>query len=385
MALPEKPKPLDKSQKVIHIIFIDFYTPAWTAGKKGETDMAQNTYLKWMAENTDTRWCNDSALRDDYMAAMQSGAVGCTTTPPLSFEALTTNTDRFGARVEEVREKFSGRGKVVEYFRILVPDIAKEFYPLYEKTGGKTGYVRSQVEPRLSGDAEAMLAMGKTISTFAKNVMVKIPGTKAGIFVLEELAALGIPTTPTVCVSVSQLIATAQAYERGCARAKKAGIPVPATTTAFVMGRLQDYLASLNAERGNPVSTQDLETAVLAAIKRTYQIFKKEGYAQTIMPAAFRCARQVSELAGGVFEMTIHPKVQRVVSEAFDKGEIKKEKRIDAEVDEAAVDRVLKAFPEFGKAYDPKGMSESEFDSFGGVIMTLDGFDKTGWQKLLSL
>jgi transaldolase len=215
--------------------------------------------------------------------------------------------------------------------------------------------------------------------------MVKIPGTKAGVFVLEELAALGIPTTPTVCVSVPQLIATAQAYERGCARAKKAGLPAPASTTAFVMGRLQDYLAKLNEERGKPVSTADLETAVLAAVKRAYNTFKKEGYSQTIMPAAFRCARQVSELAGGVFEMTIHPKVQKLVSEAYAQGEIKTEKRIGAGVDEAAVERVLAALPEFRKAYEPNGMSADEFDSYGGVIMTLDGFDKTGWQKLLAL
>ncbi|MCL1818791.1 MAG: hypothetical protein FWG35_07655 [Spirochaetaceae bacterium] len=347
--------------------------------------MGENTYLKWMAENTDTRWCNDSALRADYMAAKESGAVGCTTNPPLSFEALSTETEGFAAKVAEVRGKFSGREKVLEYFRVLVPTITAEFYSLYEKTNGKTGYVRSQVEPRLSGDADAMLAMGKTISTFAKNVMVKIPGTKAGIFVLEELAALGIPTTPTVCVSVPQLIATAQAYERGVARAKKAGLPAPATTTAFVMGRLQDYLAGLNDERGKPVSTEDLETAVLAAVKRAYFTFKKEGYAQTIMPAAFRCARQVSELAGGVFEMTIHPRYQKMVSDAHAKGEIKTEKRIDAPVDEAVVNKVLKALPEFAQAYEPDGMSVGEFDSYGGVLMTLDGFDKTGWQKLLAL
>jgi transaldolase len=293
--------------------------------------------------------------------------------------------DRFRDSVKAVAAKFSGSEKVLEYFRLLVPVIAGDFLPVFERTGGKTGYVRSQVEPRLSADGAAMLAMGKTISGFGKNVMVKIPGSSAGVQVLEELAALGIPTTPTVCVSVSQLIAVAQAYERGCARAKKAGLPVPASTAAFVMGRLQDYLASLNAERGNPVSAEDLETAVLAAVKRTYQIFKKEGYSQTIMPAAFRCARQVSELAGGVFEMTIHPKIQDMVIQADKNGEIKREKRIDAGVDESAIDRVLKAFPEFRKAYEPDGMTIEEFDSYGGVVMTLDGFDKTGWQKLLAL
>ena len=347
--------------------------------------MSENAYLKWMAENTDTRWCNDSALRNDYLPARGNGAVGCTTNPPLSFEALTTETEYFKTRVDEIRSRFSGSAKVLEYFRILVPYIAKEFLPLYQSSKGKTGFVRSQVEPKLSADGAAMLAMGKTISGFCENVMVKIPGSTAGIQVIEELTALGINTTPTVCVSVSQLAAMAQAYERGCSRAKKAGLPVPASTAAFVMGRLQDYLAALNAERGNPVSTEDLETAVLAAVKRTYRLFKKEGYSQIIMPAAFRCARQVSELAGGVFEMTIHPKIQALVAQADKSGEIRREKRIDADVDEDAVDRVLKAFPEFRKAYDSDGMSINEFDSFGGVIMTLDGFDKTGWQKLLAL
>ena len=103
------------------------------------------------------------------------------------------------------------------------------------------------------------------------------------------------------------------------------------------------------------------------------------------MPAAFRCARHVSELAGGVFEMTIHPKVQNMLIQADKDGEIKREKRIDADLDDAAIDRVLKAFPEFRKAYEPDGMKVEEFSSFGGVIMTLDGFDKTGWQKLLAL
>ena len=347
--------------------------------------MRDNSYLKWMAENTDTRWCNDSALRQDYLEAMQYGAAGCTTNPPLSYQALTENADRFGAKAEAVRARFSGREKVLEYFRIVVEDISNEFMAMYEKSDGKYGYVRSQVEPKLSGDADAMLKMGKTISTFNKNVMVKIPGTKSGVWVLEELAALGIPTTPTVCVSAAQVIATAEAYERGCARAVKAGIKPAASTTAFVMGRLQDYLTALNDERGKPVSTSDLEWAALAAVKQSYFYFRKKGYKQIIMPAAFRCARQVSELAGGLFEMTIHPKVQDLVIEADKKGEIKREKRIDAEVDKAAVERVLKAIPEFAKAYEPDGMKPEEFDGYGGVVMTLDGFDKTGWQKLLAL
>jgi transaldolase len=102
------------------------------------------------------------------------------------------------------------------------------------------------------------------------------------------------------------------------------------------------------------------------------------------MPAAFRCARQVSEISGGVFEMTIHPEIQDLLIEADKKGEIKREKRIDAPVDDAAVKRVAGAFPEFLRAYEPEGLSIDEFDAYGGVTMTLNGFGK-GWQQLLLL
>jgi transaldolase len=102
------------------------------------------------------------------------------------------------------------------------------------------------------------------------------------------------------------------------------------------------------------------------------------------MPAAFRCVRQVAEISGGMFEMTIHPKIQDLLIEADKKGEIKREKRIDAPVDDAAVERVVRVLPEFGKAYEPEGLSIDEFDVYGGVTMTLNGFDK-GWQQLLVL
>ena len=51
--------------------------------------MKEHGYLKWMAENTDTDWCNDSAIAAEIDAAMASGAVGCTTNPPLTFQVLT--------------------------------------------------------------------------------------------------------------------------------------------------------------------------------------------------------------------------------------------------------------------------------------------------------
>jgi transaldolase len=215
--------------------------------------------------------------------------------------------------------------------------------------------------------------------------MVKIPGTKAGVWVLEELAAQGIPTTPTVCVTAAQMIAVAEAHERGCERAKKAGLPEPRSTAAYVMGRLQDYLTNLNTERGKPVTTADLEDAVLALAKRICRIFHERGYRQTVMPAAFRSVGQVSGLAGADVEMTIHPKIQDAIIEADKAGKVAYEEGFERDINQEAVDKVSRAFPEFTAAYDPDALTPEGFDTYGGVTMTLDAFDKTGWQKLLAL
>jgi transaldolase len=348
--------------------------------------MRANTYLKWMAENTPTRWCNDSALPGDYKDATMYGAIGCTTNPPLTYQAIIEHPELYEEKVEDIKRRIPrAEDRVVEYLGIVVRNISEDFYDLYRKSGGEIGYVRSQVDPRLSGNAEAMLVMGNKIATFNRNVMVKIPGTKAGLIVMEELVASGIPTTATVCVSVAQVVEAAKAYQRGCERAAKAGNVAAQSTVALVMGRLQDYLASINEQLGSPLSQADLETACLAVLKRANRVFEERKYKLTIMPAAFRCVAQVVQLVGGNFHMTIHPKIQDQIIEADKKGLIKKETSIDKAVDEAAVQRVLRAIPEYGKAYEPDGMSPGEFGDFGATKMTLDGFDKTGWQKLLAL
>lgn len=347
--------------------------------------MKKHAYLKWMTENTDTRWCNDSAMISDIVAALDSGAIGCTSNPPLTYEALTLTPEIFAAELAGIPADAAGDDRVVELIGVVVRHVAKILEEIFEKTNGQYGYIRAQVQPGLWADAGAMLEMGKKFASWANNIKVKIPGTAAGIWVLEELAAIGIPTNPTVCTSVSSIIAAAEAYERGVDRALKKGIEPAPSTSAIVMGRLQDYLSVLNKERSAELSTYDLECAALAVVKRCYKIFIERGYKQILMPAAFRCARQVAELAGGRMEMTIHPKIQEEVIKAETEGTIKREITIDNPVDALAVERVRKALPEFELAYEPGALSEKDFDTYGATVMTLTGFDVTGWQKLKNL
>lgn len=347
--------------------------------------MKENAYLRWVAGNTETQWCNDSAIVEEIEAALNDGAAGCTSNPPLSYLALTQTPEIFAEEVAKISKNVTGDDRVVELIGVVVRHISGMLYGMFEKSGGSCGYIRSQVQPGLSADAAAMLERGKNIATWGRNVMVKIPGTEAGMWVLEELAAMGIPTTPTVCVSVSQIVAAAEANERGIKRAEAAGIKPAPSTAAIVMGRLQDYLTVLNRDRNAGLSTYDLECAALAVTKRCYEIFMKRGYRQILMPAAFRCARQVEQMVGSRTVMTIHPKIQEEVIKSDSEGLIKRERAIENPVDPDALLRVGRALPEFKLAYEPEILKVKEFDSFGATVMTLEGFDVTGWQKLRTL
>ncbi|TVQ21167.1 MAG: hypothetical protein EA382_13940 [Spirochaetaceae bacterium] len=341
-------------------------------------------YLSWMAAHTATKWCNDSADLNDLRRAFDAGAVGCTTNPPLSYLALTASPDAFAA--ERAALTAAGDERVAELIGIVVRPIARLLTPVFDRSAGDQGYVRAQVQPGLADDAEAMIAMGRLFASWAPNVMVKIPGTAAGVIALEELAAAGIPTTPTVNTTISQIVAVAEANERGIARARAAGIAPAPSTAAIVLGRLQDYLAAVSTERDAGVPVYDLECACIAFVKRAYRIFRDRGYAQALMPAAFRCARQVSELVGSDVVMTIHPSIQEVVATADATGAIERDPdAIEGEIDHDAVERVCAALPEFVEAYEPDALDPAHFRSYGATAMTLASFDATGWQKLRTL
>ncbi len=347
--------------------------------------MVTNAYLKWMADNSATMYCNDSALMADVDAALENGAIGVTSNPPLSYQALTETAELYAADVAKIPQGIDADDRCVELIGCVVKKMSQKLMPMFEATNGKFGYIRSQVQPLKSADADAMLAQGKTMASWGKNVMVKIPGTEAGIKVLEELAALGIPTNPTVCVTVSQMVEAARAHERGAKRAIAAGLKPAKSTAAFVMGRLQDYLSVLNTERNLGLTKPELDVACLAVAKRCVQIYQREGFASLVMPAAFRASVQVEGLIGCECEMTIHPKVQAelIVDEAA--GNITRKMGFNEEIDQAIINKVAGLIPEFKLAYEENAIAPKDFDTFGATAMTLDGFNTTGWQKLLTL
>ena len=129
--------------------------------------MEERTFLKWMSEETETTWWNDSGIPEEISGALAQGAVGVTTNPVLSFRALSTLKDPWKKEIQEALRGTLGLDKATALTGVVVKKAADMLYPVFKKTGGRSGYVCSQVDPAAATDRDTMLATAVTMSSVA--------------------------------------------------------------------------------------------------------------------------------------------------------------------------------------------------------------------------
>ena len=244
--------------------------------------------------------------------------------------------------------------------------------PIFERTGGQKGFLSLQTNPEYYKTTEALVSQARHFAKLAPNIQVKIPATEAGIPAIEELTAQGICINATVCFTVPQAIAVAEAVERGLKRREAAG---QSTSNVFsvctiMVGRLDDWLKVCAEKQGLVPTPGTLDWAGIACVKRAYPIFKKAGYRTRLLVAAYRNHLHWSELIGGDIIHTIPPAWQR----RYNASSIEVVRTMDNPVPARALSELSEQFADFRRAYDPKGMKPSEFDHFGATARTLRTF-----------
>ncbi|MBU0721303.1 transaldolase [bacterium] len=140
-----------------------------------------------------------------------------------------------------------------KYEALAVFDIQKAadiLTPLYES--GDDGYVSIEVDPYLCDDADATIAEGKRLfkTIDRKNVMIKVPATKAGYLAMEELTACGIPVNATLIFSKEQALSCARAFEAGGKKLAKQDLESVDTVISIFVSRIDRALDSKLAQKG---------------------------------------------------------------------------------------------------------------------------------------
>ncbi len=331
--------------------------------------------LHQTASTTATDYWNDSCSVEELTYAIERGAVGATTNPTIVGAVLKQEMHLWRERIAEIVAQNPTWTEDEITWR-LIEEMAMRgaelLLPVFEREGGRKGRLSIQTDPRLYRDAARIAEQAVRFSTLAANMQVKIPVTHAGVQAIEEATAAGVNINATVCFTVPQAIAVAEAVERGLQRREAAGEDAASMTPVctLMVGRLDDWMQAL-VKRDGVVADPGIEHwAGIACMKKAYGIFRERGFRTRLLAAAYRHHLHWSELIGGDVVLTIPYSWQRL----FNDSDIPVVARMDDPVAQPVVDQLYRRFPDFRRAYDVDGMTSEEFDVYGPTARTLRSF-----------
>jgi transaldolase len=336
---------------------------------------AYKSPLHQMTQTTPTMLWNDSADIDELEYAIDNGAVGATCNPVIALGILKKEIAVWRPRIQELMREMPGATedqigwKLVEEMSVRA---ARLLEPAFAAHHGRNGRLSIQTDPRFYRDVVAILDNAVRFGRLAKNVIVKIPATKAGIIAIEEATHLGLSINATVCFTLPQCIAVAEAVERGLRRREEEGKDIESMgpVCTIMVGRLDDWLKVQLDKRGISVDPGYLEWAGIAVFKKTYGIFKQRGYRLRLLAAAYRNHMQWSELIGA--DAVISP--PSAWQKRFNASDIEVRPRIADPVDPKMVEQLGARFPDFRRAYTEDGLTIDDFDSYPPTVRTLRQF-----------
>src|SRR5258706_9777963 len=339
------------------------------------TATAFKSPLHKMTQTTPRCLWNDSASIQELSYSMEHGGVGATCNPVMVLGVLKSELAIWKSRIEALLKEFPTADedeiawKVVREISVRAAALLK---PVFDAQGGKNGRLSIQTDPRLYRDTKRIVEQAEEFSRLAPNMIVKIPVTQAGIPAIEEATYRGTSINATVCFTLPQCVAVAEAVERGLKRRAQEGkdIATMGPVCTIMVGRLDDWL-KVQAEKNNvAIDPGYLEWAGVAVFKKTYQIFRERGYRLRLLSAAFRNHMHWSEFIGG--DVVISPPYSWQVR--FNASDIEIRPRMDVPVSASVIDTLSRKFPDFCRAYSETGLVPSEFDSFGPTMRTLRQF-----------
>lgn len=192
--------------------------------------------------------------------------------------------------VDEIKTKHKGISmeKLISYlFMKTVAISMRDFYPIYEASDGRYGFVCIQVNPRNWEDSGKMIdeidfwykELQDELGTVNPNIVFKVPAVKAGLKVTEVLIAKNLRPCITLNFSVRQHEAFSDLIEKG----SKLGFVV------LMSGFLDDAVDKELTALGIAASSSYSHHAAEAVIRKSYANLRARGCNKTaILSAAIR-------------------------------------------------------------------------------------------------
>ena len=200
---------------------------------------------------------------------------GVTSNPAIFEKAILGSTD-YDEQIAELAEKGLSAREIYDEIAILDVQLACDVLRnVWDEADHKDGFVSLEVEPAFAHDTEKTLTQAREYweRVDRPNLMIKIPGTEAGVPAIEEAIAAGINVNVTLLFSVESYTAIAEAFIRGMERRHEAGESLDVHSVAsFFVSRVDTEVDKRLAAMGR----EDLRgIAAVANARAAYMRFKE--------------------------------------------------------------------------------------------------------------
>lgn len=147
----------------------------------------------------------------------QKGITGITSNPAIFQKAIAGNAIYDQAIKAGIQAGLSVQDIYESLIFEDIRDACDILRPVYEQTDKLDGYVSIEVPPSIAHDTESTIAEAKRYyaQIDRPNVMIKIPGTTAGLPAVRAVIAAGINVNVTLLFSVQSYLGCAEAYMQG--------------------------------------------------------------------------------------------------------------------------------------------------------------------------
>lgn len=216
----------------------------------------------------DRTFLTDGGLRK----LISEDAITGITSNPSIFEKAMGHGDAYDAGFKKWLAQAAPQSSVMETYEaqafIDIQHAADDLLPVYNKLNGQDGYVSIEVSPYLANDTEATIEEARRLWKMVDrpNLMVKVPGTKAGAPAVQQLIEDGLNVNITLLFSQEAYKAVAEAYFAGLEARVKAEKPINqiASVASFFVSRIDSKIDQAIDQR---IENKDPKSSNLAALR----------------------------------------------------------------------------------------------------------------------
>jgi transaldolase len=208
----------------------------------------------------------------------EDGLMGMTSNPTI-FEKAVSTSDLYDEDIRRLTAEGKGAAEVFEALAVADVQAACDvFKPLYERTRGVDGTVSLEVAPTLAHDTQGTISEAERLwkRVARPNVMIKIPGTAAGLPAISHCLAAGINVNVTLLFSVARYREVIDAFFRGIEERAAVGerIDRVASVASFFVSRVDGRIDPELDRKGDPAKLRG--TIAIANAATAYAVFEEE-------------------------------------------------------------------------------------------------------------